>query len=89
MAIPGLSVSMPSSATSKAGDIAYRGSQETTAGGSAGNRGFVNNFAAEGGQVSAPADINGPALVPGNWGTWAMIGLVGLVAWLWWRRKKG
>lgn len=85
MPLPGLSLSAPSAANSKSGEIGYSGSQETQAGGSMGNRGLQLNFAAEGSRLSAEQDINGPG-APSAWAPWILVvGVVALVVVIVWR----
>lgn len=51
----------------------------------AGNRGFINNFAAAGAHQSP--DVNGPAFNPGMW-TWILPLALGAVAAWWIFRRK-
>jgi hypothetical protein len=86
MALPGLSLAMPSSATS--GDIggfsgSQKGAQDLTSGG---NRGLTLNFAGEGARQSVP-DINGPAQVLGGSWVW-LAGAALVIVGLWWFFKR-
>lgn len=87
MAMPGLSLSAPSSATT--GPQVYEGkqAQDSTWGGSAGTRGGQWNIAFPGSNLAPKQDINGPAMVGGTW-LWVGVLIAGLAA-VWWLRKRG
>jgi hypothetical protein len=68
--------------TSSEAKSGFSGSQDTgyQGGAAGGNRGFVNNFAAQGASVAATDPINGPAFTGGIMAyVWPVLAVVGIV----------